>query len=83
MITGNMQAQNRTIVVTGQVVEQDTRTPVEAATVQLLALPDSSQAAGHTTDKDGRFSLPRVKPGNYLLQIVRDQQVDTAKLIVK
>lgn len=69
MIAGNMQAQKRTIAVTGQVVEQDTRTPVEAATVQLLALPDSSQAAGHTTDKDGRFSLPRVKPGNYLLKV--------------
>lgn len=68
-ISGHMQAQKRIIAVTGQVVEQGTQMPVEAATVQLLALPDSSQAAGHTTDKDGRFRLPLVKPGDYLLKI--------------
>ena len=68
-VAGNVQAQRRIVAVTGQIVEQDTRTPVEAATVQLLALSDSSQIAGNTTDKDGRFSLLHVKPGNYLLKV--------------
>ena len=68
-VAGNVQAQRRIVAVTGQIVEQDTRTPVEAATVQLLALSDSSQVAGNTTDKDGRFSLLHVKPGNYLLKV--------------
>lgn len=62
-------AQKRTITVTGKVTEQDGKTPIEAATVQLLSLPDSSQTAGNTTDKSGNFSLPRVKAGKYLLKV--------------
>lgn len=69
LMFGNVMAQKRTITVTGKVTEQNGEIPVEAATVQLLALPDSSQAAGNTTNKDGHFSLPRVKTGNYLLKV--------------
>ena len=69
LMFGNVMAQKRTITVTGKVTEQNGEIPVEAATVQLLALPDSSQAAGNTTNKDGHFSLPRVKAGNYLLKV--------------
>lgn len=69
LMFGNVMAQKRTITVTGRVTEQNGEIPVEAATVQLLALPDSSQAAGNTTNKDGHFSLPRVKAGNYLLKV--------------
>ena len=35
-------AQNKVITVSGRVVEEDTKEPVEMATVQLLALPDSN-----------------------------------------
>ena len=51
LMFGNVMAQKRTITVTGKVTEQNGEIPVEAATVQLLALPDSSQAAGNTTNK--------------------------------
>ncbi len=62
-------AQNRIITVSGRVVEEDTKEPVEMATVQLLALPDSTQAAGVTTQKQGAFTLPKVKAGKYVLKI--------------
>ena len=68
-VAGNIHAQRRMTTVTGQIVEQGTRTPIEAAAVRLLALPDSSLAAGKITDKNGCFSLPQVKPGNYLLKV--------------
>lgn len=62
-------SQNKVIAVSGRVVEEDTKDPVELAGVQLLALPDSTQAAGVTTSKQGWFSLPKVKAGKYVLKI--------------
>lgn len=62
-------AQKKIITVSGQVVEKETKEPVEMATVQLLALPDSSQEAGIVTREEGRFTLPPVKAGKYLLKI--------------
>ena len=62
-------AQNKNITVSGRVIEEDTKEPVEMATVQLLALPDSTQAAGITTQKQGAFTLPKVKAGKYVLRI--------------
>ncbi|WP_455587401.1 TonB-dependent receptor [Bacteroides sp.] len=62
-------AQNKVITVSGRVIEEDTKEPVEMATVQLLHLPDSAQAAGITTQKQGAFTLPKVKAGKYILKI--------------
>ena len=62
-------AQKNVVTVSGQVVEQGTKGFIEAATVQLLALADSSQVAGVVTRAQGRFILPRVKAGNYLLKV--------------
>lgn len=62
-------AQNKVITVSGRVVEEDTKEPVEMATVQLLHLPDSTQAAGITTQPKGTFKLPKVKAGKYLLKV--------------
>lgn len=62
-------AQNKVITVSGRVVEADTKEPVEMATVQLLHLPDSAQAAGITTQQKGAFILPKVKAGKYLLRV--------------
>lgn len=68
-VPGTILAQKRIITVSGQVVEQETKETIEAATVQLLALSDSSQVAGIVTRAQGRFVLPRVKAGNYLLKV--------------
>lgn len=62
-------AQKKTIPVSGQVADQEAKTPIEMATVQLLSLPDSLQEAGVVTNEKGRFALPRVKPGKYLLKV--------------
>lgn len=64
-----MFAQNKTITVSGRVIDNETKEPVEMATVQLLALPDSAQAAGIVTNTNGYFSLPKVKAGKYLLRV--------------
>lgn len=61
---------NKVITVSGRVVEDDqAKEPVELAAVQLLSLPDSTQAAGVTTSKQGNFTLPKVKAGKYVLKI--------------
>lgn len=62
-------AQDKVITVSGRVTDNDTKEPVELATVQLLSLPDSAQAAGVTTSKQGQFTLPKVKAGKYVLKI--------------
>ncbi len=65
----NMLAQNKNVTVSGRVIEAETKEPIEMATVQLLALPDSTQAAGVITQQNGNFTLPKVKPGKYLLRV--------------
>ncbi len=62
-------AQNKTISVSGRVIDNDTKEPVEMATIQLLAMPDSAQAAGIITNTSGYFTLPKVKAGKYLLRV--------------
>lgn len=65
----NTFAQKKVITVSGKVVESDTKNAVEMATVQLLSLPDSAQAAGMVTNRNGWFSLPKVKAGKYVLRL--------------
>lgn len=69
MSTLSVLAQNKVVTVSGRVIEEDTKDPVELAAVQLLSLPDSSQVAGITTQKQGQFTLPKQKPGKYILKI--------------
>ena len=61
-------AQKGKVTVSGSVFDKDDNSPVMQATVQLLALPDSSMAAGVVTDGNGQFSLS-VRPGKYVLRI--------------
>ncbi len=61
-------SQSSRISVSGRVLE-DTQDPAIQATVQLLALPDSSHASGIATSNMGFFTLPKVKSGKYVLKI--------------
>lgn len=62
-------AQNKSnIIVSGTVVEADTKEPVSQATIQLLSLPDSTFVAGVATNSRGRFTLPKVTSGKYVLK---------------
>lgn len=62
-------AQNKNITVSGRVIETDTKDPVEQATIRLLSLPDSAYVTGGVTQTKGRFALPKVKPGKYVLVV--------------
>ncbi len=68
-VNGSM-AQDRKVKVTGNVTDYETSEPVIAATLQLLALPDSTFQTGATTDDKGRFEMEeRLRLGNYLLKV--------------
>jgi len=62
-------AQNKNITVSGRVIETDTKDPVEQATIRLLSLPDSAYVTGGVTQARGRFTLPMVKSGKYVLVV--------------
>ncbi|MDO4162775.1 MAG: TonB-dependent receptor [Bacteroides sp.] len=62
-------SQTKSITVSGRVMEGDTNEPAVQATVQLLSLPDSTQAAGVASSSQGYFQLPKVKPGKYTLKV--------------
>lgn len=61
-------SQTKNITVSGRVVE-DTKEPAIQATVQLLSLPDSTQASGTATTAQGYFTLPKVSAGKYVLKV--------------
>lgn len=62
-------AQTKNITVSGNVVDADTKESVLQATVQLLSLPDSTYIAGAATVTQGRFTLPKVSAGKYVLRV--------------
>ena len=56
--------------VTGDVTDYETKEAVMTATVQLLALPDSTFQTGTTTDMQGRFEIEeRLTTGNYAVKV--------------
>ena len=58
-------AQTKNITITGVLVDGETKDKVEMAAIQLFAMPDSVLAAGTTSKADGKFVLPKVRPGSY------------------
>ncbi len=55
--------------ITGRVLDQDTKHPVEFANVILFTGKDSTQVSGAVTDKAGMFKLTGLKAGNYFLRV--------------
>ncbi len=64
-----IQAQDTKVTVSGTVWDAEVNAPIEQATVQILSLPDSAYINGNVSSTNGRFSLPAVKPGKYLLKV--------------
>ena len=60
---------NNTGLITGEVLDQSTKKPIEYANVILFSQNDSSQINGTVTNKEGRFVLNGIKPGNYYSSI--------------
>jgi len=53
----------------GKVLDKKTEGTIEMATIRLLNSKDSTLVQGCQTDLKGGFSLPRVKEGNYILEV--------------
>lgn len=62
-------AQEKNIVVSGMVQDKGTNEPVMQATVQLMTVKDSTFVTGSVSDLDGKFQLPAVAVGNYLMKV--------------
>ena len=57
------------VTVSGTVLDGGLGEPLPGASVVLLQPKDSAQAAGVSSDLEGKFKLPAVKAGNYILRI--------------
>lgn len=62
-------AQSNNGAISGTIIDNDTKTPIEQATVQLLSLPDSTYIGGVASLRNGSFNIPSVKAGKYLLKV--------------
>ena len=57
------------ISIQGTIVDKELNEGIERATIQLLALPDSTFVTGTTSEAQGKFSLSNLKPANYVLKV--------------
>ncbi|MDR0430316.1 MAG: outer membrane beta-barrel protein [Tannerellaceae bacterium] len=62
-------AQRSNVEVRGTIVEEETGTPVEQATIRLLNVKDSTMINGVASSRNGSFSLKNIPPGSYLLSV--------------
>lgn len=62
-------AQNGKVTVSGLVWDADLNEAMGQASVQILSAKDSSFVNGGVTQMNGRFQLPAVKAGKYLLKV--------------
>ena len=62
-------AQNNHGSISGNIIDGDTKTPVEQATVQVLSLPDSAYVTGVASLRNGNFTVPSIKFGKYVLKV--------------
>jgi len=56
-------------IISGTIIEFETREPLQYANVVLLNSTDSTMVAGAVTNVDGRFRLDNIKEGNYFIKI--------------
>lgn len=62
-------AQTNRASVSGKIIDNITKTPVEQAAVRLLSLPDSSFVTGVSSKKNGSFSISGLKNGRYVMKV--------------
>ncbi|GHS86743.1 collagen-binding protein [Bacteroidia bacterium] len=63
-------AQNISVVrVVGSTYNLDEKAPLPFATVALYSPIDTSLVTGTTSELDGKFSIPNITPGNYILRV--------------
>ena len=57
------------ITVSGLIMDGSTNETMPGATIVLLQPKDSTQASGALSKEDGKFTLPAVKAGSYIMRI--------------
>ena len=62
------QVEIRPLSISGQLLDADTKEPVQLVTVQLFAAPDSTFVGGTISDEKGNFSLQAPSNGTYRLK---------------
>lgn len=62
------QAQDFSVTLSGKIREQDSTSFLSYVNVIIKKSADSSFVTGTITDDNGLFTLPNIKPGNYLLE---------------
>ena len=62
------QMEDRPLSISGQLLDADTREPVQLVTIQLFAAPDSTFVGGTISDEKGNFSLQAPSNGTYRLK---------------
>lgn len=63
----NLSVINGTI--TGKVLDESTKKPVEFSNVILFSKKDNTQITGAVTNNEGNFTLKEIKPGEYYLYV--------------
>ena len=59
---------NSNLSVSGILLDSDSKEPVEYASVVLYNLPDTTLITGVITSAEGKFTIPKVQPGNYVIK---------------
>lgn len=69
LFTTALFGQQRSYHVSGTVIDEKTKEPMQYATVTLLAQPDSTIEDGIITDRQGKFTVNADNPGTYTIKI--------------
>ena len=62
--------------ITGTILESETHTPVEYATITLYHLKDSTIINGTIADKNGKFEVAKIPEGNYTCLLYTSDAAD-------
>ncbi|MES1221614.1 MAG: carboxypeptidase-like regulatory domain-containing protein, partial [Bacteroidota bacterium] len=60
---------NKKATITGRVIDSATRTPIEYATITIIAEGTKNTANGTTANNQGKFELNGIEPGSYTLVV--------------
>jgi len=55
--------------ISGKVIDQETKMPVEYASIAIYSAKDSTLVTGTITDIDGNFKITGLNPGEYYIQV--------------
>ena len=65
----NVFAQNRNGFVSGAIIEDSTKLPLEFVNIALITSENNSVIGNAVSDKKGNFKIDSINAGNYFLQI--------------